>query len=178
MQMVREGAPQTRSRQGSLPPKRWTSARSVSPRARALPGSPATGQERMQQTQVRGTACTQNLRIEVAKVQALAATAPGACRHGQKVRVTETCTGGHFQRTTPTDLARGGALPADDTGEGAGGPPIRCLTPFARPVGGHVAAAFARTSREDAAFRDPRENGGHDEVGKTRIGGRRGYRRG
>ena len=55
--------------------------------------------------------------------------------------------------------------------------PVRCLTPFARPVGGH-AALFARTSREDAAFRDPRENGGHDEVVKTRIGGRRGYRRG
>ena len=98
MQMAREGAPQTRSRQGSLPPKRWTSARSVSPRARALPGSPETGQERMQQTQVRGTACTQNLRIEVAKVQALPATAPGACRHGwdryREANEKQTCMGG------------------------------------------------------------------------------------
>ena len=81
----------------------------------------------------------------------------------------------------PADMDRKCALQKLARGAGSGtlipAVSVRCLTPFARPVGGHV-AAFARTSREDAAFRDPRENGGHDEVGKTRIGGRRGYRRG
>ena len=83
---AREGAPQTRTRKGSLLPRRWTSARSVSPRSRALAESPATEQERMQQARVRCTTCMQNLRIEVSKVQPLTATTLRSSRHEDKPR--------------------------------------------------------------------------------------------
>ena len=83
---AREGAPQTRTRKGSLLPRRWTSARSVSPRSRALAESPATEQERMQQARVRCTTCMQNLRIEVSKVQPLTATTLRSSRHDEDLK--------------------------------------------------------------------------------------------
>eukprot|EP00964_Phaeocystis_antarctica_P031029 scaffold17566_cov48-Phaeocystis_antarctica.AAC.2 len=77
------------------------------------------GQEQMQQARVRCTSCMQHLRIEVAKVETLAATSLSGSRHRvvsrDSAKQAETCTS-HFGKSRGslrcTELSSAGISPA------------------------------------------------------------------